>query len=123
EGSFKPGPCRCHRARRQNRGQRGKYNTLIVWDLATGKPLRTLKGHTDSVRAVAIAPDGRTAVSGSDDNTLIVWDLATGKPLMRFALVAPVSALSLSRNRLVVGLPTGDVEFFELVNLSSTGTG
>ena len=39
---------------------------------------RRLVGHTAGVQSVAIAPDGRTAVSGSRDTTLIVWDLASG---------------------------------------------
>ncbi|MBD2726652.1 WD40 repeat domain-containing protein [Nostoc sp. FACHB-892] len=46
-----------------------------------GNLLRTLTGHNNSVNAVAIAPDGKTAVSGSDDNTLKVWDLHTGKEI------------------------------------------
>jgi len=46
-----------------------------------GALLRTLTGHTDSVWAVAIAPSGKFAVSGSDDNTLKVWDLASGNVL------------------------------------------
>ena len=29
--------------------------------------------------SVAISPDGRRVVSGSDDNTLKVWDVATGE--------------------------------------------
>ena len=37
-----------------------------------------LRGHTDSVRALAITPDGRTLVSGSDDRTIRRWDLTTG---------------------------------------------
>ncbi len=41
-------------------------------------PVRTLTGHTDYVRAVAVTPDGRQIVSGSSDNTVRVWDLATG---------------------------------------------
>jgi WD40 repeat protein len=41
------------------------------------KPLeQILAGHTDQVRAVAVTPDGKRAVSGSDDGTVRVWDLA-----------------------------------------------
>ncbi|MEH2001549.1 MAG: hypothetical protein V7L00_22875, partial [Nostoc sp.] len=46
-----------------------------------GNLLRTLTGHNDSVEAVAIAPDGKTAVSASRDNTLKLWDLQTGKEI------------------------------------------
>jgi len=42
--------------------------------------VRTLQGHIDWVRAVAITPDGRRGVSASEDNTLRVWDLETGPP-------------------------------------------
>ena len=41
--------------------------------------LRTLQGHSGWVRAVAVTPDGRRAISASDDQTLRVWDLDTGK--------------------------------------------
>jgi hypothetical protein len=37
--------------------------------------LATLRGHGGGVQAVALTPDGRRAVSGSDDKTLKVWDL------------------------------------------------
>ncbi|MEG4583922.1 hypothetical protein QUA54_01555, partial [Microcoleus sp. MOSTC5] len=40
--------------------------------------LRTLVGHTQSVYAVAIAPDGKTAISASSDKTLKIWDTETG---------------------------------------------
>ncbi|MEG4259614.1 hypothetical protein QUA19_05660, partial [Microcoleus sp. POL1_C1] len=43
--------------------------------------LRTLVGHTDSVNAVAIAPDGKTAISASRDHTLKIWDTETGREL------------------------------------------
>jgi len=32
--------------------------TLKIWDLATGKELATLTGHTDGVNAVALTADG-----------------------------------------------------------------
>ncbi len=41
-----------------------------VWDMATGKEMRKLEGHIDYVRSVAISPDGKTIVSGSDDKTI-----------------------------------------------------
>ena len=40
--------------------------------------LRTLAGHTDSVNAVAVTPDGCMAISGSFDCTLKIWNLTTG---------------------------------------------
>jgi TIR domain/NB-ARC domain/APAF-1 helical domain/WD domain, G-beta repeat len=43
-----------------------------------GPLLSTLEGHGAGVRAVAVTPDGRRAVSGSDDRTLKVWDLERG---------------------------------------------
>jgi WD40 repeat protein len=43
-----------------------------------GPLLRTLAGHTGSVNAVAVTPDGRYAVSASYDTTLAVWDLERG---------------------------------------------
>jgi len=42
---------------------------------------RTLTGHTDEVYAVAIAPDGLTAISASGDNTLKIWDTESGTQL------------------------------------------
>ncbi len=55
--------------------------TLRLWDLETGKSLRTLEGHTDWVSAVAVLADGRRALSGSEDGTLRLWDLETGESL------------------------------------------
>ncbi|MBN2575032.1 MAG: WD40 repeat domain-containing protein, partial [Deltaproteobacteria bacterium] len=46
--------------------------------------LRTLEGHTSWVRAVALLPDGKCAVSGSYDKKLKLWDIETGKCLRTF---------------------------------------
>jgi len=46
-----------------------------------GHLIRTLTGHADWVRTVALTGDGTKAVSGSSDKTLKIWDLATGKEL------------------------------------------
>jgi WD40 repeat protein len=44
----------------------------------------TLEGHTGAVKTVAIIPNGRNIISGSDDRTLRIWDWTSGtskKPL------------------------------------------
>src|SRR5271166_2105352 len=58
-------------------------NTIRLWDLASGKELRRLEGHTNKVRSVAFAPDGRSLASGSEDNTIRLWDLPSGKEMRR----------------------------------------
>ncbi len=56
-------------------------NTLKLWDVATGKELRSFSGHANVVSSVAFSPDGRFALSGSEDSTLKLWEIATGKEL------------------------------------------
>jgi WD domain, G-beta repeat len=58
--------------------------TVTLWDLASGRELRTFNGHSGEVWSIAIAPDGRMAISGGVDKTLKLWDLATGKELRTF---------------------------------------
>jgi WD40 repeat protein len=60
----------------------GSYDsTPRLLDLETGEILRTLKGHTNWVSAVAVLADGRRALSSSHDTTLRLWDLETGETL------------------------------------------
>ena len=59
-------------------------STLKVWDLRWGSQMHVLKGHTYSVTAVAVTPDGKRAVSGSRDRTVKVWDLQRGNQLHNF---------------------------------------
>ena len=63
----------------------GSYdNTLKLWDISTGKVIRTFEGHTNWVFSVAFSPDGKTALSGSRDKTLKLWDISTGKEIRTF---------------------------------------
>jgi WD40 repeat protein/serine/threonine protein kinase len=49
--------------------------TLILCDLASGRHLRTFRGHTGDVTSVGLSTDCRLALSGSRDGTLKVWVL------------------------------------------------
>ncbi len=41
--------------------------TARLWDVATGRSLVTLKGHTDSVLGAVFSPDGRFIATPSHD--------------------------------------------------------
>ncbi|MBT0769893.1 WD40 repeat domain-containing protein [Kineosporia sp. J2-2] len=56
-------------------------NTGRLWDVATGKLLHTLKGHTDYVTDVSYSRDGTTVVTVSADNSARIWSAGTGRLL------------------------------------------
>jgi WD40 repeat protein len=43
--------------------------TLRPWDAHTGEQLRVFEGHTASVNAAALSPDGKRVLSGGSDKT------------------------------------------------------
>jgi WD40 repeat protein len=57
-------------------------STIKLWDVASGRELHTLSGHTANVDSVAFSSDGKLlAASGSKDNGVELWDVATGREL------------------------------------------
>jgi WD40 repeat protein len=53
---------------------------IRLWDVATGKPLFLLTGHSGVITALAFTPDGGTLASAAEDRTLRLWDCRTGQP-------------------------------------------
>ena len=60
-------------------------NTLKLWEVSTGREVRSFSGHSSWVNSVAFSPDGRYALSGSGDMTLKLWEVATGKEIRSFS--------------------------------------
>src|SRR5439155_18630196 len=44
----------------------------------------TLKGHTETVYAIAFSPDGQQVATASFDKSVKLWESATGKAIKRF---------------------------------------
>jgi WD40 repeat protein len=57
-------------------------HTIKLWDVASGREIRTLSGHNEGVNSIALSLDGRTLASASDDKTIKLWDLASGTDLV-----------------------------------------
>ncbi|MCH7687639.1 MAG: WD40 repeat domain-containing protein, partial [Planctomycetes bacterium] len=69
---------------------------LKLWDVQSGRVLRTFRGHTGPIVDVEFLPDGRHILSASsgwyeggrfvksDDRSIRLWDVATGVELVRY---------------------------------------
>ena len=85
--------------------------------------LRTLSSHTDSVFAVAIAPDGKRAISASADNTLKIWDLLSGKEVASFSGDSSFNCCAILPDgvSVVAGDVFGRVQFLRLEGMGGLG--
>ena len=72
-------------------------SALRIYEVATGRVVHTLLGHTASVGRLAFRPDGQQLASASADGTVRVWDAATGKQARMFSFEGgPPRALGFS---------------------------
>jgi len=65
-------------------GTGGDDGVARIWDVATGRQMVALSGHSDTVNGVAFSPDGTELATVSSDGTLRVYMLSTDE-LMRIA--------------------------------------
>ncbi|MEH2177805.1 WD40 repeat domain-containing protein [Nostoc sp.] len=79
----------------------------------------TLNGHSNSVNAVAVTPNGQQVISASHDYTLKVWNLATGKVIATFTGEFPISCCAVAPDgmTIVAGEQSGRVHFLRLENM------
>src|SRR5262249_62047261 len=51
-----------------------QFNTIHLWEVATGRERRRFAGDRGTIKALAFTPDGRLLASGHD-RTALVWDV------------------------------------------------
>lgn len=94
-------------------------NTIKLWDVKTGKCIRTQFGHIEGIWS--ISADNFRVVSGSHDKLIKVWDLQNGKCLHTFGNQASVSCVALSSHSVAAGLETGKIKLLNF-NCDSSET-
>ncbi|KAL1956627.1 hypothetical protein VTO42DRAFT_6974 [Malbranchea cinnamomea] len=86
-------------------------STLRLWEVPTGRCLRTFFGHIEGVWA--LAADTLRVVSGAQDHMTKVWDPRTGKCERTFTgHMGPVTCIGLSDSRLATGSEDGEVRMY-----------
>jgi hypothetical protein len=58
--------------------------TIWIWDAATGRELRKLKGQGAKIECFAFSPDSRRLACPQVDGEIVLWDAQEGKALRRF---------------------------------------
>lgn len=60
-------------------------NTIKIWELESGRELRSLTGHSGAIKSLACSPDGKLLASGSNDGTVRIWEVESGNQVGFFS--------------------------------------
>ena len=86
-------------------------STLRLWEVPTGRCLRTFFGHIEGVWA--LGADTLRIVSGAQDRMTKVWDPRTGKCERTYTgHTGPITCIGLSDSRLATGGEDGEVRMY-----------
>jgi WD40 repeat protein len=67
-----------------------KDKSAKLWDLRSGREVRSFLGHEATISTLKFSSDGKTLITGSRDNTVRGWDVLTGKQL--FSIPSPTKS-------------------------------
>ncbi len=60
-------------------GSRDK--SVKLWELSTGREVRSFLGHDFSVTSLDVSRDGKYLLTGSNDESVKLWEMETGKEI------------------------------------------
>lgn len=90
---------------------------VILWDVETGKTLKTLSGGDVSINTLAFGPDGGALAAGLADGRVLVWNIETGKyDELDFKNQKPVERLVLLSDNLHLVVANEDGPYLNVWN-------
>jgi WD40 repeat protein len=87
--------------------------TIKLWDVASGKLIRTFLRQGVRVLSLAYTPDGKELVAGQTAGTVAFWDVATGEEKPKFDQGHTCVAVSPDGARLAVSHYAGSIRVFD----------
>ncbi len=85
-----------------------KDKTIQIWDLATGKSIRTFPGDSSTIWSLAFDSDGTRLVTGTGFWRVMLWDLQTGQLIRNLDHAASVWSVAISRDGQLIASGSGD---------------
>ncbi|KAH3676082.1 hypothetical protein WICMUC_002379 [Wickerhamomyces mucosus] len=86
-------------------------NTIKLWDVRTGKCIRTQFGHVEGIWDISC--DTFRIVSGAHDRSVKIWDLQSGKCMLTFpGHVSSVSCVGIGDSSFISGDDSGIVRMY-----------
>lgn len=71
-------------------------NSIYVWDTFTGNAFAMLDEHPDSIKALALSPDGTKLATAGGDWTVRLWDVNTGNYIKSLGHPSAVNTVAFS---------------------------
>jgi WD40 repeat protein len=93
----------------------GEDRTIHLWDVVTGKEIKTLTGHTNRIRSISFSLNGQILASSGWDKTIKLWDVTTGKEIKTIMGQAEQSSISFGpKNLLASASSDGTIKFWDI---------
>ena len=85
-----------------------KDKTIQIWDLATGKSIRTFEGDSSTIWSVAFDSNGTRIATGTGFWRVMLWDMKTGQSIRSLDHAASVWSVAISHDGQLIASGSGD---------------
>jgi WD40 repeat protein len=94
--------------------------TAKIWEVKTGKELKTFSGHSDKITSVCFSPDNRSIFTASSDKTIKQWNYSSGEVIKTFnGHTSGINSIAISNDKkfLVSGSADKTIKIWEIATL------